>query len=74
LCRIKPNFPHISRFDATVLTREVHIATYKGEIEAMSYSESSEVEVPEIITLIAKPEGLMHGQTTTVKLALLFIG
>ncbi len=53
--------------DATVLTREVHIATYKGEIEAMSYSESSEVEVPEIITLIAKPEGLMPGQTTTVK-------
>jgi hypothetical protein len=33
----------------------------------MSYSESSEVEVPEIITLIAKPEGLMPGQTTTVK-------
>jgi hypothetical protein len=27
--------------DATVLTREVHVATYKGEIEAMSYSDSS---------------------------------
>jgi hypothetical protein len=32
--------------NATVLTREVHVATYKGEIEAMSYSDSSEAGVP----------------------------
>ncbi len=53
--------------DATVLTREVHVATYKGEIEAMSYSDSSEAGVPKITTLIAKPEGLVPSQTTTVK-------
>ncbi len=53
--------------DATVLTREIHVATYKGEIEAMSYSDSSEAGVPEITTLIAKPKGLVPGQTTTVK-------
>jgi hypothetical protein len=40
--------------NATVLTREVHVATYKGEIEAMSYSDSSEAGVPKITTLIAK--------------------
>ncbi len=48
-------------------TREIHIATYKGEIEAISYSDSSEMETPEIITLIAKPEGLVPGQTTNIK-------
>jgi hypothetical protein len=53
--------------DATVLTREVHVATYKGEIEAMSYSDSSEAGVPKITTLIAKPKGLVPSQTTTVK-------
>ncbi len=53
--------------DATVLTREVHVATYKGEIEAISYSDSSEAGVPKITTLIAKPKGLVPGQTTTVK-------
>jgi hypothetical protein len=52
---------------ATVLTREVHVATYKGEIAAMSYSDSSEAGVPEITTLIAKPKGLVPSQTTTVK-------
>jgi hypothetical protein len=36
--------------NATVLTREVHVATYKGEIEAMSYSDSSEAGVPKITT------------------------
>jgi hypothetical protein len=41
--------------DATVLTREVHVATYKGELEAISYSDSSEAGVPKITTLIAKP-------------------
>jgi hypothetical protein len=29
----------------------------------VSYSETSEVETPEIITLAAKPEGLVPGQT-----------
>jgi hypothetical protein len=43
--------------------REVNVATYKGRIEAVSYSETSEVETPEIITLAAKPEGLVPGQT-----------
>jgi hypothetical protein len=52
--------------NATVLTREVHVGTYKGEIEAMSYSDSSEAGVPTITTLIAKPEGLVPSQTTTV--------
>ena len=47
--------------------REVNVATYKGRIEAVSYSETSEVETPEIITLAAKPEGLVPGQTTNIK-------
>ncbi|CAB5500157.1 hypothetical protein BTHERMOSOX_669 [Bathymodiolus thermophilus thioautotrophic gill symbiont] len=49
---------------------KVHIATYKGKIEAVSYAEDVEVvglEEPKIKTIVANPEGLITNQTTTPK-------
>jgi hypothetical protein len=48
-------------------TREVHVAIYKGKIEAVSYAEDARQTIPEIKTLIANPEGLIEGQTKIVK-------
>ncbi|CAC9435597.1 hypothetical protein BSPLISOX_1246 [uncultured Gammaproteobacteria bacterium] len=48
-------------------TKEVHVAIYKGKIEAVSYTEDARQAIPEIKTLIANPEGLIEGQTKIVK-------
>ncbi len=50
-----------------LLEKEVHTATYKGRIESVSYAQSPEVTAPKIETIVANPEGLVPGQTTTVK-------
>jgi hypothetical protein len=53
-------------FDGS-LENEIHVATYEGKIEAVSYATSADISAPEIKTLIANPEGLAVNQTTTVK-------
>ncbi|OIR24637.1 hypothetical protein [Bathymodiolus thermophilus thioautotrophic gill symbiont] len=47
--------------------REVHVATYKDRIEAVSYVNNRKPESPEIDILTANPEGMRVGQTTNVK-------
>jgi hypothetical protein len=47
-------------------SREVYVATYKGNVEAVSYVNDGTL-VPEINTLVANPEGMFEGQTTDVK-------
>ena len=49
------------------LSKEIHIATYKGNIESVSYASSVEAERPEITILTANPKGLTIGQTTYPK-------
>ncbi|AYQ56074.1 hypothetical protein BTHERMOSOX_833 [Bathymodiolus thermophilus thioautotrophic gill symbiont] len=49
------------------LSKEIHVTTYKGNIEGVSYTTNAEVERPEIDTLIANPKGLTTGQTTYPK-------
>ncbi|CAB5498063.1 hypothetical protein [Bathymodiolus thermophilus thioautotrophic gill symbiont] len=46
---------------------EVHVATYEGRIEAISYVPKAEAVVPEIDTIVANPWGMIEGQTTNVK-------
>ena len=47
--------------------KEIHIVTYQGRIEAVSYAENAEMQAPKIETIVANPEGLVTGQTTIVK-------
>ncbi|CAB5500654.1 hypothetical protein THERMOT_1282 [Bathymodiolus thermophilus thioautotrophic gill symbiont] len=47
-------------------SREVHVAIYDDNIEAVSYVYDAK-QTPEIDTIIANPEGLLEGQTTIVK-------
>ncbi|CAB9541523.1 hypothetical protein BROOK1789B_1964 [Bathymodiolus brooksi thiotrophic gill symbiont] len=54
-------------FSKGSLSKEIHVATYKGKIEAMSYADSIEVEKPDIDILVARPKGLIVGQTTEPK-------
>ncbi|WP_139458269.1 hypothetical protein [Bathymodiolus thermophilus thioautotrophic gill symbiont] len=49
------------------LPREVHVAIYKGRVEAASYVKNTEPEMPEIDILAANPEGMRVGQTMNVK-------
>ncbi|AYQ57221.1 hypothetical protein MS2017_1536 [Bathymodiolus thermophilus thioautotrophic gill symbiont] len=47
---------------------EIHIATYKGKISAISYTKDAIVgENPEINLLVANPSGLVENQTTLPK-------
>ncbi|WP_139458270.1 hypothetical protein [Bathymodiolus thermophilus thioautotrophic gill symbiont] len=46
---------------------EVHVATYEGRIEAISYVPNTADEAPEIDTIVANPWGMIKGQTTNVK-------
>jgi hypothetical protein len=38
-------------------TKEIHIVTYQGRIEAVSYAENAEMQAPKIETIVANPEG-----------------
>ncbi|OIR24450.1 hypothetical protein [Bathymodiolus thermophilus thioautotrophic gill symbiont] len=49
------------------LAVEVHIAIYKGRIEAISYVQNTTAEAPEIETIIANPWGMTEDQTSHVK-------
>ena len=53
--------------DNGMLSKEVHVATYEGRIEAASYAQSPEITAPEIETIAANPAGLITDQTTVVK-------
>ncbi|OIR24153.1 hypothetical protein [Bathymodiolus thermophilus thioautotrophic gill symbiont] len=46
---------------------EVHVATYEGRIESVSYVKNIVVEVPEIKAIVANPWGMIKGQITNVK-------
>ncbi|CAB5505387.1 hypothetical protein THERMOT_2145 [Bathymodiolus thermophilus thioautotrophic gill symbiont] len=49
------------------LSKEIHVATYKGNIEAISYADSAGVTKPNIGSLVANPEGLRVNQTVKPK-------
>ena len=49
------------------IPKEIHVATYKGDIEALAYSDSAEMEVPEIDIIVANPNGMVTGQMTIPK-------
>jgi hypothetical protein len=38
-------------------TKEIHVVTYQGRIEAVSYAENAEMQVPKIEIIAANPEG-----------------
>lgn len=46
---------------------KVYVATYKGNIESVSYIKNTRLQTPEIDTIVANPEGLIEGQTMIVK-------
>ncbi len=47
--------------------REIHVVTYEGRIEAISYAKSPDIKVPEVKAIVSNPEGLVANQTTIVK-------
>ncbi|CAB5498074.1 hypothetical protein [Bathymodiolus thermophilus thioautotrophic gill symbiont] len=46
--------------------RKVHIVTYRGNVEAVSYVNNAD-PVPKIELMAANPEGMLEGQTAIVK-------
>ncbi|CAB5494295.1 hypothetical protein THERMOT_82 [Bathymodiolus thermophilus thioautotrophic gill symbiont] len=56
-----------SETSLTPMQQEVHVALYKGEVEAIAYTDNTVGVTPQIRILVANPEGLVGGQTTIVK-------
>jgi hypothetical protein len=52
--------PCPSRAKAGSFAKEIHVVTYQGRVEAVSYAENAEMQAPKIDVIVANPEGLIN--------------